>query len=286
MTTAHRRSTDSPELPGRTMVARGTAGIEAGMTALVTGASSGIGEQFARRLAGRRVHLVLAARNRERLERLAAELRAADGVSVHVVPADLSVPAGADELVEAVTSHGASIDLLINNAGVGFQGRFVDQDPAAISREIQLDCASLVALTRRLLPDMLSRRRGGVINLASTAAFQPLPTMAIYAASKAFVLSFTEALWVETAQTGVRVMALCPGPTETGFFETANPAKQFLTRGRQSPAHVADFALRRFERGRRPSVIPGAGNRLRASGYRLLPRPLMARMAERTVRAS
>lgn len=286
MTTADRTSPDSPDLPSRTMVARGTSGIEGGMTALVTGASSGIGEQFARRLAARRVHLVLTARDRERLERLAAELRAAEGVSVLVVPTDLSVPGGADELVEAVTSQGTRIDLLINNAGVGFQGRFVDQDPTAISGEIQLDCASLVALTRRLLPDMLSRRRGGVINLASTAAFQPLPTMAIYAASKAFVLSFTEALWVETAHTGVRVMALCPGPTETRFFETANPAKPFLTRGRQSPAQVADFALRRFERGRRPSVIPGVSNRLRASGHRFMPRPLMARIAQRTVRAS
>ena len=258
--------------------------IEAGDTALVTGASSGIGEQFARRLAGRGVHLVLAARNRERLERLAAELRATGGVSVLVVPADLSVPGGADALVDAVTAHGARIDLLINNAGVGSQGRFVDQDPAVITREIQLDCVSLVALTRRLLPDMLDRGRGGVINVASTAAFQPVPTMATYAAGKAFVLSFTEALWVETMHTGVRMMALCPGPTQTAFFDTANPNQQFLTRRRQSPAQVAEFALRRFERGRAPSVIPGLGNRLKASGHRFLPRPLMARISGRIVR--
>ena len=264
-------------------MSRNTHLIEAGMTALVTGTSGGIGEHFARQLAARGVHLVLAARNRDRLELLAAELRANHGVSVLVVPVDLSIPGGIDELVDAATASGAAIDLLINNAGVGFKGAFVEEDPEGISRMIQLDCGSLVALTRRLLPNMLNRERGGVINVASTAAYQPVPTMAAYAACKAFVLSFTEALWVETAHTGVRVMALCPGATDTRFFETANPSTEFMTR-RQSPAQVADFALRRFERGRRPSVVPGLANRLAAACYRFIPRPLMARIATLSVR--
>lgn len=250
-------------------MSRDTNLIEAGMAALVTGASGGIGEHFARQLAARGVHLVLVARNRERLEQLAAELRAAHGVSVLVAPVDLSVPGGVDELVDAVTATGAGVDLLINNAGVGFKGPFVEEDPEAISRMIQLDCGSLVALTRRLLPEMINRGHGGLINVASTAAFQPVPTMATYGACKAFVLSFTEALWVETADTGVRVMALCPGATATRFFETANPSTEFMTR-RQPPAQVADFALRRFERGRRPSVVPGLANRLTASCYRFI----------------
>jgi Short-chain dehydrogenases of various substrate specificities len=260
--------------------------IEPGMTALVTGASGGIGEQFARQLAGRGVHLVLAARSRERLERIAGELRAAHGVFVRVAAADLSVPAGVDEVVDIALAGGAHVDLLINNAGVAYQGQFVDQDPEAISRQLQLDCTSLVGFTRRLLPDMLSRGRGGVLNVASTAAFQPVPTMTTYAACKAFVLSFTEALWAETAHTGVRVMAVCPGPTETRFFETANPTTPFLTRGRQSPADVAEFALGKFERGHRPSVVPGVGNRLQATGYRFLPRSLVARVGERVLGAA
>ncbi len=147
-----------------------------------------------------------------------------------------------------------------------------------------IPCRETVTLTRRFVPGMVARRRGGIINVASTAGFQPIPTMATYAASKAFVLSFTEALWAETEAAGVRVMTLCPGPTETRFFETAAPAEQFLTRGRQSADHVAALALRHFDSSRQPTLIPGAANRLLASGYRIMPRGAMAHMAERTVR--
>ena len=269
------------------MATRNHSAIEAGMTALVTGASSGIGEQFARRLADRGVHLVLVARNRQRLDDLAADLRRSDdGLSVSVHVADLAEAASAEQLAGDLASSGVTVDVLINNAGVGSHDRFADQDPGAIVREIQLNCVSLVTLTRQLLPGMIARRRGGIINVSSTAGFQPIPTMAVYAASKAFVLSFTEALWAETAAAGVRVMALCPGPTETRFFEIADPAKQFLTRGRQSPEHVAEVALHSFDTGRGPTVIPGIANRLLASGYRVMPRAAMARMAERNVRSS
>ena len=263
-----------------------TSALTPGTTALVTGASSGIGEQLARQLAARSVNVVLAARNEGRLEALADELRRAHpGVSATVMAADLSAAGSAQDLVSGLERAGTGIDLLVNNAGVGSHGRFVDEDPDAVTRQIQLNCTSLVALTSALLPPMITRGRGGVINVASTAAFQPIPTMAVYAASKAFVLSFSEALWAETNTTGIRVLALCPGPTDTRFFETAAPGKQFLTRSRQSPEQVAAVALRAFETGKGPSVIPGTVNRVLANGYRLLPRTVMARMAERNVRS-
>jgi hypothetical protein len=260
--------------------------IAAGMTALVTGASSGIGEQFARQLADRGVHLVLVARSRQRLEDLAADLRRRYGdLTVGVQAADLAETDGADQLADTLVRSDVTVDLLINAAGVGSHDLFVNQDPGAITQQIQLNCVSLVALTRQFVPGMVTRRRGGVINVASTAGFQPVPTMAIYAASKAFVLSFTEALWAETEGAGVRVMTLCPGPTETRFFEAAAPGEQFLTRGRQSAEHVAAVALRYFDSSHQPTLVPGAANRLLASGYRLMPRGVMAHMAERTVRS-
>lgn len=261
--------------------------IEAHTTALVTGASSGIGEQFARQLAARGVNLVLAARSEQRLRALAGELeKAHPGVTVTVMTADLSVPGAADDMAGKLAAAGVPVDLLVNNAGFASYGRFADEDTDRLAREVQLNCGTVVALTARLLPPMLARRRGGVLNVASTAGFQPVPTMAVYAASKAFVLSFTEALWAETRGSGVRVLALCPGPTQTRFFETAGEGQEFLTRGRQTPERVAAFALHAFATGQGPSVIPGAGNRVLSSGYRFLPRSVMARMAQRNVRAA
>ena len=260
--------------------------IEAGMTAVVTGASSGIGEQFARQLAARGVHLVLVARNGSRLEALATELRIRhDTLHVSVSTADLADAAGTRELAVRLATDESVVDVLINNAGVGAHGHFVEENRDAVAREIQLNCGSLVALTREFLPGMVDRHRGGIINVASTAGFQPIPSMAVYAASKAFVLSFTEALWSEARPAGVRVMALCPGPTDTRFFETASPGKPFLTRGRQSSEHVADVALRSFDRTRHATVVPGVTNRLLASGYRFMPREAMLHIAEANVRA-
>ncbi len=187
-------------------------------------------------------------------------------------------------MTNTLAQAGITIDLLINNAGVGSLRPFVEEDHDTVLREIQLNCVSLVALTSRLLPGMLTRDRGGVINLASTAAFQPIPTMAVYAASKAFVLSFTEALWAETENSAVRILALCPGPTETQFFQAASAEKQFLTRGRQSPDRVVAGALRAYESSTGPSFVPGITNRMLASAYRFLPRRTMVRTAERNVR--
>jgi len=249
-------------------------------TALVTGASGGIGEQFARQLAAHGASLALAARSTDRLYALAAELRQAHpAASINVITCDLSDPGGPQQLVDDLTAAGTTIDLLVNNAGIGSYGRFASSDTAAAAAQIQLNCTSLVALTSRLLPAMLSRGRGGVINVASTSAFQPVPRMAVYGATKAFVLSFPEALWVETKDTGVHVLALCPGPTSTAFFDTASPDQAFLTRGRQSPQQVVTLALRAFRAGRGPTVISGTANRLSSSGYRLLPRAAIARIA-------
>lgn len=252
-------------------------------TALVTGASGGIGEALARRLAARGTNLVLAARRVDRLQHLAAELAAAHpGARVDAVAADLSDPAAPAALVEHLAAAGITVDVLVNNAGIGSHGPFAAADTTAVTRQIQLNCTSLVELTSRLLPSMLTHRRGGILNVASTSAFQPTPTMAVYGATKAFVLSFTEALWVETRASGVRVLAVCPGPTDTGFFHATG--QQFMTRGRQTPEQVAAVALHAFYTGHRPSVISGTANRLSATGYRVVPRALMARMAGARVR--
>jgi short-subunit dehydrogenase len=259
--------------------------IQAGSSALITGASGGIGEQFARQLASRKVNLVLVARSEERLNALADELKNAhSGLSATVVAADLSTSDAPTTVTDKLEQAGITVDLLINNAGVGSLGPFVDQDRDAVVRAIQLNCVSLVELTSRLLPSMLTRNQGGVINVASTAAFQPIPTMAVYSASKAFVLFFTEALWAETEDSAVRILALCPGPTQTQFFQTASAEQQFLTRGRQTPDRVVSEALRAFESGRSPSFIPGSVNRTLASSSRFMPRRAMLRAAERSVR--
>ena len=254
------------------------------LTTLVTGASSGIGEQFALKLGRRGHNLVLTARSENRLHDLAARLRAENpGIDVEVIAADLAQPGSAAALTAEVAARGVEVDVLINNAGFGSHNPVAEEDPDNVAREIQLNCSSLVELTVRLLPAMLTRDRGGVLNVASTAAFQPLASMAVYGASKAFVLSFTEALWAETRTTGVRVMALCPGATETGFFDVAG--KEFLTQGRQSADHVAEFGLRAFFNGRAPSVIPGVANKLGATGYRFVPRAMLARFAGARVRS-
>lgn len=254
-----------------------------GMTALVTGASSGIGEQFALQLAARGIDLVLAARSQDRLEDLAGRLRTAyPGIDVDVISVDLAVPHGPKDLTDQLTARGARVDFLINNAGFGSHNRLVDEDPDNLAREIQLNCSSLATLTARLLPSMVERGRGGVLNVASTAGFQPIPTMAVYAATKAFVLSFTEAVWAETRKSGVRVVALCPGPTETAFFATTG--KDFMTSGRQTAEQVAAVGVDALFNGRGPTVVSGTVNKLMAASTRLAPRAVVARVAGLRVR--
>lgn len=253
-------------------------------TALVTGASSGIGEQFARQLAARGANLVLVARRVDKLTALKTSiLQEHPALTVTVIGADLADADGTAAVAAGVAEADVTVDLLVNNAGVGSHDNFVDEDPAAQARQIQLNVGSLVALTRQFLPGMIARDFGGVINLASTAAFQPVPTMAVYGATKAFVLSFTEALWGETRGSGVRVLTLAPGATETAFFE--NTGKKFLTGGRQTPAEVVTFGLHALD-GSAATVVSGLSNRLGATGYRFMPRSVMTRLSGNLVKES
>src|ERR671928_186613 len=190
--------------------------------ALITGASSGIGEVFARRLAARGENVVLVARTGERLNAICNELgRAHANVVAQSVALDLSEADAPQRLFDETNQRGLEVDTLINNAGFGSMGEFLTLDIARELQMIDLNVKALVALTRLYLAPMRERKRGAIVNVASTAAFQPVPYMATYAATKAFVLSFSEALWDENRAHGVHVMALCPGVTETNFFEAS-----------------------------------------------------------------
>lgn len=200
-------------------------------TALITGASSGIGESLARQLAAHGAHLILVARTEDRLHALAAELGARYRVQVHVLPADLNRPGAAAELHAAVQARGLNVDILVNNAGLGGYGEFSAQPSDEIDRMIAVNIGALTGLTRAFLPDMLARGRGRVLNVASTAAFQPGPLMAVYYATKAYVLSFSEAIAEEVAGSGVSVTALCPGPVRTDFQAVSRLGESDLLSG-------------------------------------------------------
>ncbi len=190
-------------------------------TALITGASSGIGAVFARELAAIGNNLVLVARRQERLEELAIELSTKYGIQVELLTIDLSKPEAATAVYQTVTAKNWTIDLLVNNAGFGDFGEFSKGDRLKFLNMIQLNISALVDLTYQFLPQMQERGKGSIINVASIAAFQPMPYVAVYAATKAFVLSFSEALWAENQKYGVKILALCPGSTKTEFFEAA-----------------------------------------------------------------
>ena len=244
-------------------------------TTLITGASSGIGEAFARRLAAEGHDVLLVARSEEKLIALCNELGLNHNVRAQYFVADLSVPDSPARLLEETRERDLEIDLLINNAGFGSMGEFGQLDLERELNMIDLNVRSLVELTHLFLQPMRERKAGSIINVASTASFQPVPFMATYAATKAFVLSFTEALWEENRPYGVKVMALCPGVTETGFFE-ASRMKRPPARMVQTPEEVVDIALRAWKRGKN-SVISGWPNRLTVLTERFVPRALILR---------
>jgi len=247
-------------------------------TALITGASSGIGEAFARQLASLGKHLILVARSEDKLKALAGELSARHGIRTHVLVADLSRPAAATSLFAATERLGWTVDLLVNNAGFSKAGEFTELAFDIQADMVRLNVNTLMEMTRLYLPAMRQRRRGGVINVASNAAFQPVPYMSVYAATKAFVLHFSEGLAEEVCGDGVTVMALCPGATATQFWTVAGAWEDRLG-AMQSPDEVVTEALRAFER-RKPCVTPGFGNRLVAFlSSRLGPRRLVTRIA-------
>ncbi|OIH95529.1 SDR family oxidoreductase [Curtobacterium sp. MCBA15_001] len=244
--------------------------------ALVTGASGGIGEALALGLARAGSDVVLVARSADRLQAVAERIRRDHRVRVEVVVADLATDTGVDEVIASMA--GSRVDVLVANAGVGATGPFTDTTDERIRTQLALNCTALTRLVHAFLPGMLERRVGGVMTVGSTASFQPTPGMAVYGATKAFVLSFTEALWQETRGSGVRVLALCPGPTETGFFAAAGGGS-VMESGRQSAEQVAAVGLRAFARAGGPTVVPGLGNTVIANAHRFVPRGLMARMS-------
>jgi len=248
---------------------------------LITGASSGIGRAFAHRIARDGGDLVLVARRGEVLERLAEEIRSQTGADVQCVPADLSTPGAADALVQTLRGRDLVIDGLINNAGLGLHGDLGASDPALASTQIAVNVTALTELTARLLPGMLSRRTGTIINIASTAAFQPVPHMAVYAATKSYVLSFSRALWEETRGTGVRVLAVCPGATDTAFFDVAG--ENASVGKRRTPENVVHAALKAL-RSDRPDIVDGTANSLLAALAARMPSRFAIALAERSVR--
>ncbi len=244
-----------------------------GITALVTGASSGIGKAMARLLAAEGANLVLTARSLSRLEQEARDLQDRYGVRVRSFAGDLSWPEIPLRLFEFTEQQGLEVDLLVNNAGLGHYGPFDAMDPREVRALLDLNVQALVSLTYLFLPGMLRRGKGGVLNVASTAGFQPIPNLAIYAASKAFVLNFSEALWSECKGRGVRVFCLCPGNTLTRFHQTAGIAKSQMFFSTSAP-DVARFALRKFLLSGRPSAIFGFWNKMMIYAERLVPRRL------------
>ncbi len=253
--------------------------------ALVTGASGGIGETFARRLAARGDDVVLVARRQGRLQTLAGEL-AAHGVDVEVLPADLTAEEGLAAVEQRLRASTGPVDLLVNNAGFGSNGPFAELPLDRELAMIDLNVVALVRLTRAGLDTMLERGAGAIVNVSSMASFQALPQTATYAATKAFVTSFTEALAEEARGSGVRLQALCPGLTRTDFHTTASWSLGWLPSAAwQSSEQVVDASLAALDRGRgRVVVVPGPLNRVAATASWLLPRGLVTRLVSATVR--
>lgn len=249
-----------------------------GRWAVVTGASSGLGRGLAVRLAERGMSLVLTGRNEAGLDQTAQDIRhAAPRVQVETVVADLSRLSGVSKLVQHVGD--SAIEVLVNNAGFGSYGPFAEADAEREDDEVAVDVSAVIALARAFLPGMLARGSGGILNVASTIAFQPAPYQAVYGASKAFVLSFSQALWAETRGAGVAVTALCPGPTRTGFVDAlgADVGHTTIYRNLADPEHVVEAGLRALDQGR-AVVIPGVRNWILAQSGRFMPREWLTRI--------
>jgi short-subunit dehydrogenase len=259
-----------------------------GSVALITGASSGIGAEIARELANRGHSLALVARREDRLKELAGEIYESRGITAHVFAADLGDDAGRDDLASRVSAAGVEVEILVNNAGFGDSGDFVDTDRERNNRMIELNCKALTDLQGRYLPPMVERGRGAVINIASTASFQPIPSNAVYAATKAFVLSLSEATHAELGGTGVTLTAVCPGPVKTEFVAEAgmegaeDKTPNFIW---SSPEEVAEAAVQGAEKGKRV-VVPGLLNRAGALSGQHVPRALVLPLARRAWRSA
>jgi uncharacterized protein len=256
-------------------------------TALVTGASSGIGAAIARELAGRGHAVTLVARREERLRSLATELTAEYGTEAAAIGCDLCDPAERERLASVLSGTGRAVEILVNNAGFGSRGNFVTNDPGRMLEMVRLNVEAVVDLSSRFLPGMAARGRGAIINIASAAAFQPLPGAATYAASKSFVLSFSEAIRTEQRGTGVTITAVCPGPVKTEFTEAAGmggvedetPDLVWM-----SPEEIARHAVEGAEQDKRV-VVPGVLYRAQSIFGQHTPRALLLPIAERIWRS-
>jgi short-subunit dehydrogenase len=245
------------------------------MTALITGASSGIGLELARIFAEHGHEVVLVARSEGKLQTLATELQSRGG-RAQVIAADLAAPGGPKTVVDAVVQRGVTVDVLVNNAGYGLFGPFLETSLETELSMIQLNIVALTELTKRLLPAMVTRKSGRILNVASTAAFLPGPLMAVYYATKAYVLSFSEAIANELEGTGVTVTVLAPGPTASGFQAAASLEESKLVAGKTlaTSREVATAAYEGLMSGA-PMVIPGLVNKMTAQMHRLLPRRMV-----------
>ncbi len=261
------------------------ADLMTGKWTLITGASSGFGEEFARQIAARGGHVLLTARSLDKLEALARELGGRGGVQARALRGDLAAEGGAAALVRAVDATGLPITHVINNAGFGSAGPFNDLPAEREAEMVRVNCEALTVISRHFLPQLCARGEGGIIHLASVASFQPTPYMATYAATKAFVLSLSLALAEESRKSGVKVMALCPGPVATGFQSAAGigaiagPMKMAAI----SSAETVSRALAAYAAGH-DICVPGAVNKAITLGTSLLPRTLLARVAGSVMR--
>jgi uncharacterized protein len=252
-------------------------------TTLITGSSSGIGAAFARKLAMRGRNVLLVARTEDKLITLCNELGRISGVRAQYLAIDLTEPDSRLKLFEETKRRGLEIDMLVNNAGFGSMGDFARLDLSNELKMIDLNINAVVELTHHFLIPMRERKQGTIVNVASTAGFQPVPYMATYAATKAFVLSFSEALWEENRKHGIHVMALCPGVTETNFFEASRMDRPPM-RTIQTPEEVVEVALRGLAR-RKSSVVSGWTNFLMVETERLVPRSMVIKLTGKALRS-
>jgi short-subunit dehydrogenase len=251
--------------------------------ALITGASSGIGAEFARQLAARGMHLVLTARRAELMQELAAELEAKHATRCEIIPADLTQPGAVAQLLAEVERRGLTIQILVNNAGFGVVGEVDDAPVERLLELVQVNVASVVELTYRILPGMLARNSGAIINVSSLSAFQPVAYMGVYAATKTFILHFTEAIAIEVRRRKVLLLAVCPGVTRTPFFDIAGAPGWLQKHSSQSAEEVVKAALKALRR-RRLVIVPGWRNWLLTLVIRFAPRKRVVKESMRFFR--
>jgi uncharacterized protein len=256
-------------------------------TALITGASSGIGKAFAQQLAARNTNLVLVARSEEKLYQLTKELAENSHIHIEVIVKDLTEPHAAQAVFDAIQAKGLTIDLLINNAGFGDYGDFASSEGEKQVKIVQLNILALVDLTHKFLPLMRQRQSGSIINVSSITAFQPMPYLSVYAASKAFIVSFSQALWAENRPYGIRVLVTCPGPIETNFFSAAN-FPPILAGNREqmfTSEEVVQQSLKALDNWQPAVVIGDIKTQLRTILARVVPRKILLNMLARSFKS-